>query len=63
MHIVLSAKEISFLSTKLQDDNTFEHSNEDYLLSLEQGWNHEAQLDFFTANNDESRYGWRVSFI
>jgi hypothetical protein len=49
--VVLSAKEKCFLSTELQDNNTFEHSNEDCPLSLEQGWNHEAQLELFTGKN------------
>ena len=49
--VVLSAKEKSFLSTKLQDNKKSEHPNEDYPLSLEQGWNHEAQLELFTGKN------------
>jgi hypothetical protein len=50
-HIVLSAKEKSFLSTELQDNSIFAHFNEDYSTSLEQGWNHEAQLELFTGKN------------
>mmetsp|Transcript_61562 Transcript_61562/g.105889 ORF Transcript_61562/g.105889 Transcript_61562/m.105889 type:complete len:84 (-) Transcript_61562:312-563(-) len=60
--VVLSAKEKCFLSTELQDNNTFEHSNEDCPLSLEQGWNHEAQLELFTSELGTSLAGVNIDF-
>jgi hypothetical protein len=58
--VVLSAKEKSFLSTELQDNNTFEHFNEDYPLYLEQGWNHDVQIGIFSGKKDDDEANsWR----
>jgi len=62
--VVLSAEEKSLLSTGLQDNNTFGHFNGENQLYLEQGWNHDAQIDIFSGKKQTTRQNsWRGSFV
>jgi len=63
-HNSFSAKEKSLLSTGLQDNNAFGHFNGENPLYLEQGWNHDARIDFFSGKKDDDEANsWRGSFI
>ena len=53
----LCANEVNISRAELQGYNAFEHFNVENLLFLEQGWNHDAQIDTFGGkkHDDETK--------